>query len=266
MDHQTPGPIALVGSGEYLPVLEPLERALLAGRPSRYVQLATAAAPEGPAVLRRWHELGARAAKRLGVEQVVVPVVDRNTAQDPALADLVRGAGLVYLSGGSPRFLTETLQDTAVWAAIRQVWRSGAALAGCSAGAMALSAGFPDLRHPWRRAVSGLGLVPTVEVLPHFDRFAARVPDPVLRGVSGAGPGVGVVGIDEDTALVGGLEPGAAGWRTDPAGPDSRWQVFGRQSAWLLGPDGRHRVPAGSWTRLGPAVSVRGRPAAPEAR
>ena len=29
----TPGPVALVGSGEYLPVLEPVERALLAGRP-----------------------------------------------------------------------------------------------------------------------------------------------------------------------------------------------------------------------------------------
>ena len=43
----TAGPLALVGSGEYLPVLEPLERALLEGRPPRYVQLATAAAPEG---------------------------------------------------------------------------------------------------------------------------------------------------------------------------------------------------------------------------
>src|SRR5690242_11046512 len=72
-----PGPVALVGSGEYLPVLEPLERRLLDGRPPRYVQLATAAAPEGPASVGRWHALGRAAAERLGVQQVVVPVVDR---------------------------------------------------------------------------------------------------------------------------------------------------------------------------------------------
>lgn len=260
MDDVTPGPIALVGSGEYLPVLEPLERLLIRGRPPRYVQLATAAAPEGVAVLRRWHDLGARAAERLGVEQVVVPVVDRATADDPALAGLVGGAGLIYLSGGSPRFLTETLRDTAVGRAVLDAWRHGAALAGCSAGAMALSAGFPDLRRPWRPALPGLGVVGLVEVLPHFDRFAARLPDPVLRGVSGAGPGVGVIGVDEDTALVGGLPlpadtgdtaDDAARWRAAPAGPGTRWQVIGRQAVWLLDRTGRTRLAPGQDVVLG---------------
>lgn len=250
-DATAPGPIALVGSGEYLPVMEPVERALIDGRPPRYVQLATAAAPEGPASLRRWRELGADAAARLGVEQVTVPVVDRASADDAALAALVGGAGLIYLSGGNPRFLTETLTGTAVWVAIVHAWRSGAALAGCSAGAMALSAGFPDLRHPWRAAVAGLRLVNTVEVLPHFDRFAARMPDAVLRGVAGAGPDVGVIGVDEDTALVGGLD-GDPLWRSDPAGPGTRWQVMGRQSVWLLHPDGRTQVPGGAGVVLGP--------------
>ena len=60
----TPGPVALVGSGEYLPVLEDVERLLLAGRPPRFVQLATAAAPEGPASLARWHALGRASAER----------------------------------------------------------------------------------------------------------------------------------------------------------------------------------------------------------
>ena len=45
-------PIALVGSGEYLPVMTEIEGALIAGRPPRYVQLATAAAPEGDSSLR----------------------------------------------------------------------------------------------------------------------------------------------------------------------------------------------------------------------
>ena len=50
-----PGPIALVGSGEYLESMLEIERELIADRPPRYVQLATAAAPEGQASLDRWH-------------------------------------------------------------------------------------------------------------------------------------------------------------------------------------------------------------------
>ncbi len=226
-----PGPLALVGSGEYLPVLEEVERDLLAGRPPRFVQLATAAAPEGPASLARWHDLGRRAAERLGVEQVVVPVVDRETADDPALAALVEGAGLVYLSGGSPPFLARTLRGTAVWRAVHAAWQGGAALAGCSAGAMALTGHVPDLRHPLRDADPGLGAVPHLRVLPHFDRFASWLPDLVLTRIVETPPGVTVVGIDEDTALVGGPHV---------------WEVRGRQSVWVLTADGRTEHPAGS--------------------
>ena len=228
-----PGPIALVGSGEYLPVLEDVERALITDRPSRFVQLATAAALEGPQSLRRWHQLGADSARRLGVEQVVLDVVDRASADDPALAALVAGAGLVYLSGGNPSFLTRTLHATAVWAAIVEAWRGGSALAGCSAGAMALSASVPEIRQPLQAPQPGLGLVPMVEVLPHFDRISGWMPDLVQRRVASAPPGVQVLGIDEDTAVVGGLD----GWDgAGPAGPGSSWRVLGRGSAWRLGP------------------------------
>jgi cyanophycinase len=222
--------------------LEDVERLLMQGRPLRYVQLATAAAPEGPQVLARWHDLGARAAGRIGAEQVVVPVGDRAGAMDDANARLIEGAGLIYLSGGNPAFLTETLRDTVVWKAIHRAWLGGAALAGCSAGAMALAASLPDIRHPWRPALPGLGVVPMAEVLPHFDAFAARIPDLVLRRVAGAPAGVRVVGIDEETALVGGL----GGWPGEPGGRGTAWQVLGRRSAWLLTPQGRHEVKAGS--------------------
>jgi cyanophycinase len=65
-----PGSLALVGSGEYLPVMAGVEGMLLAGRPPRYVQIPTAAAPEGEQSLKRWLDLGAQQAARLGVEQV----------------------------------------------------------------------------------------------------------------------------------------------------------------------------------------------------
>ncbi|HVN13792.1 MAG TPA: Type 1 glutamine amidotransferase-like domain-containing protein [Kineosporiaceae bacterium] len=217
--------------------------------------MATAAAPEGPASLARWHALGAAAAERIGVEQVVVPVGDRHDAQDPANAMLVTGAGLIYLSGGDPAYLTETLRDTPVWQAILGAWRGGAALAGCSAGAMAMSASLPDVRRPWRPAIPGLGLVPSVEVLPHFDRFTAWMPDLAVRRIAGAPPGVHVVGIDEETALVGGL-PADGGWTGEPAGPGATWRVLGRRSVWLLGPGRRVEVPAGGGIAL--PVTARG--------
>ena len=43
-----PGPVALVGSGEYLPVMEDVERRLIAGRPPRFVQLADGGRARGP--------------------------------------------------------------------------------------------------------------------------------------------------------------------------------------------------------------------------
>ena len=55
----SPGPLALVGSGEYLPVMTDVEAMLLDGRAPRYVQLPTAAAPEGQQSLQRWLDLNA---------------------------------------------------------------------------------------------------------------------------------------------------------------------------------------------------------------
>jgi cyanophycinase len=72
-----PGPIALVGSGEYLPQMAEIEASLIEGRPSRYVQLATAAVPDGPSVVEYWHDLGAAQAERLGVEPVATRVTSR---------------------------------------------------------------------------------------------------------------------------------------------------------------------------------------------
>ena len=176
--HPGPGPLALVGSGEYLAVMAGVEGALIEGRPGRYVQIPTAAAPEGKRRLQYWLDLGAAQAERLGVQQVPVVVRDRDEAGSEDLAALIDGAGLVYLSGGNPQFLARTLRGTRVWAAIEAAWRSGAALAGCSAGAIALTNWVPAVRTPAQAAEPGLG------VLAVAARPAALRPDALL----GAGP------------------------------------------------------------------------------
>jgi hypothetical protein len=85
-----PGPIALVGSGEFLPVMEPVDAALLAGRPPRAVFLPTAAAPEGKEALDHWVGLGEGHYRRLGVEPVPLAVLDRDDADDPGVFGLAR--------------------------------------------------------------------------------------------------------------------------------------------------------------------------------
>ena len=232
---QLPGPIALVGSGEYLPVMRELEGSLLEGRAPRYVQIATAAVPDGLETLHYWHELGATQAGALGVEQVIATCATRKEANDPDVVALIQGAGLIYLSGGHPDFLAETLRGTAVWEAIVAEWKNGAALAGCSAGAMAMTSWIPSIRHPHRGGTEGLALLPHLRVIPHFDAFARRVPDLVTRYLQGKDPLVTLVGIDEETALVGG---------------PTTWTVHGRQAVWQLGHEERVEHRAGSTLSL----------------
>jgi cyanophycinase-like exopeptidase len=222
-----PGPVALVGSGEYLEAMADLERRLLDGRPPRYVQIPTAAAPEGEQVLARWLRLGADQADRLGVEQVAIVARDRHDADDPELAQQVEGAGLIYFSGGNPGYLASSLRDTALWRAVVEAWRRGAALAGCSAGAMALTSWAPSSRAWGSGPDPGLGLFDQWRVIPHFDRFGAWMPSPILRRVSRVPDGVHTVGIDEQTALVTGLDA------------DGEWRVYGHRQVWLVDERGR---------------------------
>ena len=166
------GPIALVGSGEFLPVMRPVDAELLEGRPQRAVFLPTAAALEGEDRLAYWIALGTAHYGAMGVEPVPLRVLSREDADDPGLAAQIDGAGLVYLSGGNPGHLVETLRDTLVWRTIQAAWLAGTALAGCSAGAIALSAVVPDPRSTEiGRIEPALGVVPQLAVIPHFDRF-----------------------------------------------------------------------------------------------
>ncbi|MHB1595295.1 MAG: Type 1 glutamine amidotransferase-like domain-containing protein [Streptosporangiaceae bacterium] len=124
--------------------------------------------------------------------------------------------------------------NTRVWEAIRAAWLSGAALAGCSAGAMALTGWVPSIRAPHRPADPGLGLLPHLRVIPHFDAMLGRVPDLLTRAVMHPPAGTVVLGIDEETAIV------------DLTGTGRDWQVHGRQRAWTLANGPRRGYPAGS--------------------
>ncbi len=215
--------MALVGSGEFLEEMVEVDAELLAGRAQRAVFLPTAAAEEGPERVRYWIDLGTAHYAAIGVEAVPLEVLNRDDAQRSELAAKVAGAGLVYLSGGNPGYLAHTLAGTAVWQAILEAWQSGTALAGCSAGACALTRIADDFRRPGRFVGEGLSVVPEFVVLPHFDRIEHWAPGLVERMSERVPLGAVLIGIDENTALVG-----------DNAG----FIVRGQNSVWRIDEEG----------------------------
>src|SRR6478672_5541009 len=81
-----PGPVALVGAGEFLPAMADFDAGLLAatGRDrARVVILPTASYPDGEEVFIRWATMGVAHFGELGAEVEPVLVRDRLGAEDP---------------------------------------------------------------------------------------------------------------------------------------------------------------------------------------
>lgn len=205
MINNQPGAIALVGSGEYLPQSQALESELLSlaiakGKANTFIQIPTAAGKEGSDRLDFWKLRGAEQGARIGCKVKYLPILTREDAHNLQWIEDIKSAGLIYFSGGDPGHLTDIFRDTPLWSAIISAWRSGASLAGCSAGAMAFGGKIIGIR---RSHISeGLNLLPDLEVIPHYDKFLGWLPDRVSAAIVRQDAGTTLIGIDEDTALV----------------------------------------------------------------
>jgi cyanophycinase len=189
---------ALIGSGEYLPPMETVDRELIRRLPSpaRVVCLPTAAGTEGSGRIGYWTRLAVGHFTGLGASARSLPVIDSASANDSALAAAVAEANFVYLSGGHPDYLYRTLNGSLVWQAIRAVLEKGGLLAGCSAGAMVMGEAIFSLHLRYR--LPGFGLLPGAMVIPHFDEIPHWVS--TLLRIS-AGRGLTTVGVEANTAL-----------------------------------------------------------------
>jgi cyanophycinase len=234
----TAGPLALVGGDELSPGNEPQDELLVAaaGAGPAFV-LATAAGRQRPdlAVANAVRWFG-----RLGLEVEELPAVRRSDVTSSANAERARRGRFFYLVGGDPGLVPKTLAGTPVWDAIVGAWREGAALAGSSAGAMALGAWtLVRERMPGdhlRRAVPALGLVPGVAVVPHFETFGHRWVD----GARTAVPAAVLLGLDERTAAV---------WR------GGGWRALGAGSVTVIRGDERRVATGGEAVEGLPAPS-----------
>lgn len=155
----------------------------------------TAAAPDknhiraGNNGIHWFESLGARDVSSL-------PLVDAASANDSAITASLRSAKLIYLLGGFPDYLGQTLKNSAAWQATLEAYRDGAVIAGSSAGAMVLCQYYYD---PGRAQVlDGLGLVQGMLVIPHHDTYGKNWAPGLLSKL----PGVTLLGIDERTGLL----------------------------------------------------------------
>ena len=201
------GSLALVGSGEYLPAMAEFEKSLVQdgvknGKEARFLQIPTAASRESADRLSYWKELGLRQAQAIGVQETYLPIYTREDAFNQKYVDQVANSALMYMSGGDPHHLAEVLIDTPLWSAIIENWKTGASLAGCSAGAMVLSAHIPNFRLLKKTPTAGLNLLPEVRVIPHFNKFFKWIPESAAKVLLHVPDNSILIGVDELTAIV----------------------------------------------------------------
>lgn len=166
----------------------------------------TAAAPDNNH--KRAGNNGVRWFQSLGAKNVfTLDVIDSASADDPTLAASILNSRLIYLLGGFPRHLGETLANSACWAAALEAYGQGAVIAGSSAGAMVLCEHYYD---PYeKKLLRGLNLIPNACVLPHYNNFGKSWASQLMQLL----PNVTLIGIDERTGMINDA--------------DGRWQVHG---------------------------------------
>ncbi len=189
------GALALLGGAEFTEATQELDRRLLelAGADEVTV-IAAAAAYEEP------HRIIERAQAHFGGLGATVRVLDvytRRDANDDAQVRAAKGAGLVYLTDGSPMHLRSVLKDTQLLDVLVGGNRRGAVLAASGAGATVLCDPMIDPRGG--AYTVGLGLVQHTAVFTHHTNRPDHMWD---RAVDLLPADAVLVGIDDGTAVV----------------------------------------------------------------
>ncbi|MBI4763508.1 MAG: Type 1 glutamine amidotransferase-like domain-containing protein [Deltaproteobacteria bacterium] len=158
---------------------------------------------------------GVRWFSKLGATQVTaLPLIDQVSANSQELAAVLGRSRLIYLLGGFPHYLAQTLADSFCWTAILAAHREGAVIAGSSAGAMVLCDHYYD---PAAKSIKkGLNLLTGACVLPHHNTFGKTWASQLAE----QNPELIFIGIDEETGMIN-------------DGPQGEWTVYGKGSVTL---------------------------------
>jgi len=169
--------------------------------------LPTAAAPGDNH--RRAGGNGVRWFQSLGAKDVTsLPLIDKTSANDEAIAKSLREAKLIYILGGFTHYLGQTLKNSLAWKVALEAYQNGAVIAGSSAGAMVMCEFYYDPDSG--KIHGGLNLVPNSLVLPHHNTFGNSWAPRLTKQI----PNVTLIGIDEQTGMLN-------------DGENNSWNVYG---------------------------------------
>ena len=173
----------------------------------------TAAAPDNNH--QRAGNNGIRWFQSLGAKDITsVSLLSKIRAEDKTIAMSLREAKLIYMLGGFPHYLGQTLKGSLAWDAVLEAYQSGAVVAGSSAGAMVMCQYYYD--PSGKRVHEGLDLLPNSVILPHHNTFGKSWAPGLLKKLSEAT----LIGIDEQTGMINDGENGS-------------WNVYGRGAVTL---------------------------------
>ena len=205
------GILLLEGGCEFQGKMEDPDRealALAGGKNAKVVIIPTAAAPDnnskraGNTALKWFRKLGARNISAL-------PIIDKKSANDFELSAELDHANLMYILGGFPGYLYNTLKETRCLDALLQAFKKGAILAGSSAGAMVLCEWYFD--PAVKEIKKGVGILKDTILIPHHDTFGHSWHSHYFDEISD----IRCVGIDEQTGMI-------------KHANDHRWTVYGK--------------------------------------
>ncbi len=193
----------------------------LAGGPDATIVVISTASSLGFEAGERYRaiftELGAKTVRPMHT-------MTRAQANDETFARSLRDATGIFLTGGNQLRLSSTIGGTLLAETVMDRFRHGAAVAGTSAGASAMSShmiafgasgGTP--KHRMAALAAGLGVLPGVIIDQHFQQ---RNRLGRLLSVIAQNPSLLGLGVDEDTAGV--------------VGPDGVMEVIGRGSVIIV--------------------------------
>jgi cyanophycinase len=210
------GILLLEGGSEFQGKMEEPDRkalALAGGENAKIVVIPTAAAPDNNS--RRAGNTAVKWFRTLGAGNIfALPIIDKKSADDPKISAELNDANLIYILGGFPGYLHDTLKETRCLDALLRTYEKGAVLAGSSAGAMVLCEWYFD--PAGKEVKKGIGLLKDTILVPHHDTFGRSWRPAYFDKISD----IRCVGIDEQTGMM------------NQAGRH-RWTVYGKGTVTL---------------------------------
>jgi cyanophycinase len=192
------GILLLEGGCEFQGEMEAPDRkalALAGGQNAKVVIIPTAAAPDSNS--QRAGNTASKWFRTLGARNIsVLPIIDKESANDPELSAELDRANLIYILGGFPGYLGHTLKETRCLDALWRAYEKGAILAGSSAGAMVLCEWYFDPVD--KKIKNGFGILKNVILIPHHDTFGRSWHSLYVDIISD----IRCIGIDEQTGMM----------------------------------------------------------------